>query len=59
MITVDQNIAYQQSLANRAISIMVLQAPTTNIDDLLMLMPEVLAALEVLKAGCIVRVVMP
>lgn len=44
LITVDQNMPYQQSVAGRAISIVVLRARTTAIWDLLALMPEVLRA---------------
>jgi len=56
LITVDQNMAPQQSLRGRTISLVVLQARTTNIDDLLVLMPNVLAALDVLKHGVVVRI---
>lgn len=45
----------QQSLRGRAISLVLLQARTTNIDDLVVLMPDVFAALEVLKPGDVVR----
>ncbi len=56
LITVDQNMAYQQSIRNRAISVVVLRAGTTNIDALLTLMPEVLACLEALKPGSVFRI---
>jgi predicted nuclease of predicted toxin-antitoxin system len=46
LITVDRNMPHQQSLRGRAISLLVLQARTTNIDDLVALMPDVLAAPE-------------
>jgi hypothetical protein len=42
---------YQQSILGREISVVVLQARTTNLDDLLTLVSDVLVALEVLKAG--------
>jgi hypothetical protein len=51
LITVDQNMPYQQSILGREISVVVLQARTTNLDDLLTLVSDVLVALEVLKAG--------
>ncbi|MEX2262241.1 MAG: DUF5615 family PIN-like protein [Bryobacteraceae bacterium] len=56
LITVDQNMPHQQSLRDRAISLVVLQARTTNIDDLVVLLPDVLAALDVLKPGDVVRI---
>ncbi len=46
----------QQSLRDRAISLVILQARTTNIDDLIVLMPDVLAALEILNSGDVVRI---
>jgi len=51
LITVDQNMPYQQSLRGRAISLVVLRALTTNLDDLVTLLPDVLNALEVLRPG--------
>jgi hypothetical protein len=56
LITVDQNIPYQQRLRGREISVVVLQARTTTFDDLLTLVPDVLTALEVMKAGDVVRI---
>ena len=55
-ITVDQNMPNQQSLRGRSISLLVLRARTTNVDDLLVLMPDVLNALEVLRPGEVVRI---
>jgi hypothetical protein len=59
LVTVDQNIQYQQSLRDRSISLAVLQARTTNLDDLLLLMPELLRALETVKPGAVVRIGAP
>jgi hypothetical protein len=56
LITVDQNMPYQQSILGREISVVVLQARTTNLDDLLTLVSDVLVALEVLKPGEVVRI---
>jgi hypothetical protein len=46
----------QQSLRGRSISLLVVRARTTNLDDLLILMPDVLGALETLKPGEVVRI---
>jgi hypothetical protein len=56
LVTVDQNIPYQQNLRDRSISLVVLQARTTILDDLLVLIPEVLQALETLKPGDVIHV---
>ena len=56
LITVDQNMPNQQSLRGRSISLLVVRARTTNLDDLLILMPDVLGALETLKPGEVVRI---
>jgi hypothetical protein len=56
LITVDQNMPNQQSLRGRSISLLVVRAQTTNLDDLLVFMPDVLSALEIIRAGEVVRV---
>jgi hypothetical protein len=55
-ITVDQNMPNQQSLLGRSISLLVIRARTTNLDDLLVLLPDVMKALEILRPGEVVRV---
>jgi len=56
LITVDQNMPHQQSLRGHSISLLVLRARTTNLDDLLVLLPDVAKALEILRPGEVVRV---
>jgi hypothetical protein len=56
LITVDQNVPHQQNVTNRALSIVVLRSRTTNIDDLITLIPAVLVNLRSLKAGQVVRI---
>ena len=46
----------QQSLRGRSIALLVVRARTTNLDDLLVLMPDVLSALETLRPGEVVLV---
>ncbi len=55
-LTADQNLQYQQSLENRGISVVVLAARTNRLQDLLPLVPRVLAALEGIRPGQVVRV---
>jgi hypothetical protein len=59
LVTVDQNLPKQQIISNRGISIVVLRSPTTRIDDLKALMPEVLASLEAMQPGQVVRIGLP
>jgi hypothetical protein len=54
--TVDRNMPHQQSLRGRSISLLVICARTTNIDDLLVLVPDVVGALEKLRPAEVVRV---
>jgi predicted nuclease of predicted toxin-antitoxin system len=56
LITVDQNMPNQQSLRGRSISLLVVRARSTNLDDLLVLLPDVLGALEILGPGEVIRI---
>ena len=56
LITVDKNMPHQQNLSGRRISVIVLDGRSTSFDDLVILMPEVLAALDGLQAGQVLRV---
>ena len=55
-LTVDQNIEYQQNLRLADISILVLAARTNRLADLQFLIPEMLASLNDLKPGDIIRI---
>jgi predicted nuclease of predicted toxin-antitoxin system len=55
LITVDQNMPFQQTLRGRSISLLVIRSRTTSLDDLLLVMPDVLKALEGLGPGEVVR----
>jgi len=56
LITVDRNMPHQQSLHGRSISLVILQARSTNLDDLPALLPDVLKALEISGPGEVVRI---
>lgn len=56
LITVDMNIPHPADLSGRRISVIVLDGRSTLFDDLVVLMPKVLAALDGLQAGHVVRV---
>ncbi len=55
-LTVDQNIAYQQNLRLADIPILVLAARTNRLADLQSLIAEMLASLNDLKPGDIIRI---
>lgn len=55
LITVDRNLPWQQRLREREISLIVLEGRTTNLDDLLALIPHVLTELKKMKPGDVVR----
>lgn len=56
LVTVDQNIPYQQNLAGRRISVMILSAPTNRLRDLERLLPAALDALGSVRPGEVVRI---
>lgn len=56
LITVDQNLPHQQNVANRLLSIVVIQASSTNIDDLIVFIPAVLAAIDSVGHGQVIRI---
>lgn len=57
LVTVDQGIAYQQSLAGLTISVVLLAARSNDIEDLRSLLPALAVALAELQPGRFVRVV--
>ena len=56
LLTVDQNLQYQQNLKNFAIAVVVLKAQRSTYPMLKPLMPQVLEALEKIKPGEIITV---
>ena len=50
-LTVDKNIPYQQNLAGKKISVIVLQSKFIKLDDLIPLVPELLRQLSLLQPG--------
>ena len=55
-LTADQNLEYQQNLANFGLFIVVLVAASNALEDLLPVLPAALAAMTEPKAGLVVRV---
>jgi hypothetical protein len=56
LVTVDQNLQFQQNLKNFAIAIVVLKSQRSTYPTLKPLMPRVLEALEKIKPGEIIAV---
>lgn len=56
VITTDQGIQFQQNLSIRHISIIVLVGRTNRLADLQPLIPEVLAALDGIQPGRVLRI---
>src|SRR5882672_9698912 len=56
LLTVDQGIEYQQNLSGLRISVVIMLAPSNDVDDLHPLLPAVEKALTSLRPGEIMRV---
>ena len=56
LLTVDQGIEYQQNLSGLSISVVIMMAPSNDVDDLRPLLPGVEEALATLRPGEIIRV---
>jgi hypothetical protein len=56
LITVDQNLRYQQNLQAAGVAVIVMRAPGTRLADLLPLVPSLQAALDSIKVGDVVEV---
>ena len=56
ILTTDQEIPYQQNLALRNISVVVLCAPTNRLADLRKLVPAVIEAISSITPGHVIRI---
>ena len=56
LLTVDQNLRYQQNLAASGAAVVVMVAPSNRLADLVPLIPAVEAALSNIQAGDVVEV---
>ncbi len=55
-VTADQNVEFQQNLARSRLVVLVLVAPSNTLEDLLPLVPSILAQIPGAQAGRVVRV---
>lgn len=56
LLTADQGFQFQQNLAQRGLGVIVLAAPSNDLEDLLPLVPHLLQALPEIEPGQLVRV---
>ena len=59
LITVDNSLPYQNRIAHRRIAVVILRAPTNQLEDLLPLCPACLKALAQIRSGKVVRIERP
>jgi hypothetical protein len=55
-VTADQNLQFQQNLSQTSLRVIVLVAPSIKIEDLQPIAPEILAVIQTVQAGEIVRI---
>lgn len=55
-VTMDDGVAYQQNIAQLPLSMVILTAPSNDIDDLIPLVPALLHCLQSLPSGTLARV---
>lgn len=51
LLTVDQKLPFQQNLSRFKIAVLIVPAPSNDINDLLPFVPAILAALPTIKTG--------
>ena len=56
MLTVDQNLPFQQNLQASGVGIVIIIARTTRVEELRLLMPQVRDALDAVKPGQVIGV---
>lgn len=58
-LTADQNLQFQQNLANAPSRVIVLVAPSNALEDLLPLVPDIIQAISEIQPGQVQRVYAP
>jgi hypothetical protein len=56
LLTVDKSLRHQQNLLAAGVAVVLLRGPGTDFDDLLPLMPAVVAALATIQPGDVVEI---
>lgn len=57
LITIDKNIQYQQTIANRRIAVLILRARSNDLSDIVPVVPYALKALATIEPGQFVEVI--
>ena len=55
-VTADQNLEFQQNLAQSGLGVLVIEAPSNALEDLLPLVPRILAEIPKAQPGRLVRI---
>lgn len=55
-VTADQNLQFQQNLSRTSLRVIVLVAPSIKIEDVRPLAPNILAAIQTIQAGEVMRI---
>jgi hypothetical protein len=55
-VTIDQGVPHQQNLVEQSVAVIVLRAPTNQLEDLLPLVNQIEKALRTIRAGQVVSV---
>lgn len=56
LLTGDQSLQFQQNIAKRRLSVIVLRSASNTLEDLLPLVPRVMAVFETIQIGQVIRV---
>jgi hypothetical protein len=59
LVTVDQNLQYQQNLRAIGVAVIIIVARTNRIEDIEPAMPEVVKRLDVIQPGDLAEIVAP
>ncbi len=59
LVTIDQNLPYQQNFADRQIGVLILDTASNRMADLVPLMPFALSALDTIMPGQVAKVELP
>lgn len=56
LLTVDQNLRYQQNLQQASVAVVIMVAPSNRLPDLVPLIPSVRGALDTITAGEVIEI---
>ncbi len=59
LLSVDKGIQYQQNTTGLPVAVLIVKAPSNHLPDLVPLVPSILAALDEIRPGALIRVAAP